>query len=40
MDYSRWLYYNEDSEQCSMCGTPIEDNESYCSGTCFEADKR
>ena len=35
MDYSKWLYYNEESEQCSMCGTPIRENELYCSGICF-----
>jgi predicted nucleic acid-binding Zn ribbon protein len=40
MDYSKWLYYNEESNQCSMCGNPIEESELYCSGTCFEADLR
>ena len=40
MDYSKWLYYNEESDQCSMCGTPIRENELYCSGICFEADQR
>ena len=40
MDYSDWLKYNEESNQCSMCGTPINESELYCSGTCFEADLR
>jgi predicted nucleic acid-binding Zn ribbon protein len=40
MDYSDWLKYNEESNQCSMCGTPIRESELYCSGTCFEADLR
>lgn len=40
MDYSKWLYYNEESKQCVMCGIPIEDDEMYCSGSCIEADYR
>lgn len=40
MEYSDWLKYNEVSNQCSMCGTPINESELYCSGTCFEADLR
>jgi len=40
MEYSDWLKYNEESNQCSMCGTPINESELYCSGTCFEADLR
>lgn len=40
MDYSDWLKYNEESNQCLMCGTPIRESELYCSGTCFEADLR
>lgn len=40
MEYSDWLKYNEESNQCSMCGTPIQESELYCSGTCFEADLR
>lgn len=40
MEYSDWLKYNEESNQCSMCGTPIRESELYCSGTCFEADLR
>ena len=40
MEYSDWLKYNEESNQCSMCGTHIRESELYCSGTCFEADLR
>lgn len=40
MEYSDWLKYNEESNQCSMCGTPINESELYCSGTCFKADLR
>ena len=40
MEYSDWLKYNEVTNQCAMCGTPINDKYLYCSGTCYEADLR
>lgn len=30
-----YLEYKEN--ECSECGTPIEDNKTYCSETCFKA---
>lgn len=27
----------EDKHECSECGTPIEENQTYCSSDCFKA---
>ena len=27
----------EPEYECSECGTPLETDDGYCSGTCFEA---
>ena len=32
-------HLNNEFHECSVCGTEIEYEKIYCSGTCFEADQ-